>query len=134
MPENLTDALRRELLAIEKKVQELANRKRAIENLLHTYRGGSKAARHADVLPMPALDPALSTLDLAERVLQKYGEMKADQIMEAIRSDFGIKPAHTLPQMLYMRARTKKRFYRSVTGKFGLVDGRKKSSGKRNAA
>jgi len=134
MPENLTEALRRELLAIDQKIQDLTNRKRAIENLLHTYRSGRKPAAQGAVLPMPLVSPALSTLDMAERVLQKYGEMKADQIMEAIRTEFGIKPAHTLPQMLYMRARTKKRFYRSPAGKFGLVEGRKRSTGKKNAA
>ena len=42
-------------------------------------------------------------------------------MMEAIRQEFGVRPAHTLPQMLYIRARAKKRFYRTGDGKFGVI-------------
>ena len=129
MPENLTALLRQELNQLEQRAQELEKRRQAILNLLRTYGGGGGAAGQAfKVLPMPdrAQEP-LSTLDMAERVIEKHGPMKAEQIMEAIRQEFGIKPAHTLPQMLYIRSRAKKRFYRGSDGKFGLLESKKRA-------
>ncbi|MGZ4814252.1 MAG: hypothetical protein ACXVZV_02510 [Terriglobales bacterium] len=128
MPE-LTSLLRRELQQIDQRIDELRQRKQAIENLLRAYQGGNGTVRDAKLLRMPPLTMAepLSTLDMAQKVLEKHGEMKAEDIMEAIRQDFGVKPAHTLPQMLYIRARAKKRFYRSPEGRFGLVEKRRKN-------
>jgi hypothetical protein len=127
MPENLTEILRHELTQIEQRMQELEQRRQAIVNLLKAYHSGRGASvRTAKLLAMPnAIQEPLSTLDMAERVIQKRGPMKAEQIMEAIREEFGIKPAHTLPQMLYIRSRAKKRFYRSAEGKFGIVEKKK---------
>jgi hypothetical protein len=134
MPENLTEILRHELTQIEQRMQELQQRRQAILNLLKAYHSGRgiPAGRTAKLLAMPsAIQDHLSTLDMAERVIQKRGPMKAEQIMEAIREEFGIKPAHTLPQMLYIRSRAKKRFYRSAEGKFGIIE--KKKSPRRAA-
>lgn len=136
MPEKLTDLLRQELRDIERRMQEFATRKQAILNVLNTYdpaeRGNNSVK--GKLLPMQPLPTTeeLSTLDMAQRVIEKHGEMKAEQIMEAIRQEFEVKPAHTLPQMLYIRARAKKRFYRSPGGKFGLIEssGRKKQTRK----
>jgi hypothetical protein len=126
MPENLTEILRHELTQIEQRKQELEQRRQAILNLLKAYQGGRGGGRTAKLLAMPnSVEDHLSTLDMAQRVIEKRGPMKAEQIMEAIREDFGIKPAHTLPQMLYIRSRAKKRFYRSAEGKFGLVEKKK---------
>jgi hypothetical protein len=135
MPENLTHILRIELAQIEQRARELDQRKQAILNLLRTYEGlrtGSGVGK-GKLLPMPD-HRSLSTLDMAQRVIEKHGEMKAEEIMEEIRQEFGVKPAHTLPQMLYIRARSKKRFYRSSTGKFGVVETAKKKPPKRSAA
>ena len=127
MPENLTEILRHELTQIEQRMQELEQRRQAIVNLLKAYHSGrGVTGRTAKLLAMPnAIQEPLSTLDMAERVIQKRGPMKAEQIMEAIREEYGIKPAHTLPQMLYIRSRAKKRFYRSAEGKFGTVEKKK---------
>jgi hypothetical protein len=127
MPENLTEILRHELTQIEQRMQELEQRRQAILNLLKAYHSGrGGAARSAKLLAMPnSVQDHLSTLDMAQRVIGKRGPMKAEQIMEAIREEFGIKPAHTLPQMLYIRSRAKKRFYRSAEGKFGIIEKKK---------
>jgi hypothetical protein len=134
MPENLTEILRHELTQIEQRMQELEQRRQAILNLLKAYQSGrsAHAGRTGKLLAMPsAIQEHLSTLDMAQRVIRKHGPMKAEQIMEAIREEFGIKPAHTLPQMLYIRSREKKRFYRGAEGKFGIIE--KKKSPKRAA-
>ncbi len=128
MPENLTEMLRQELTQIEQRMSELEQRRQAIVNLLKAYHSGraNLGGRNAKLLSMPnAVQEPLSTLDMAQRVIEKHGPMKAEQIMEAIREEFGIKPAHTLPQMLYIRSRAKKRFYRSPEGKFGLIEKKK---------
>jgi hypothetical protein len=127
MPE-LTSILRKELQQIEHRIEELRQRKQALENVLRAYHGGNGAAMSSKLLRMPsvAIAEPLSTLDMAQKVLEKHGEMKAEDIMEAIRQDFGVKPAHTLPQMLYIRARGKKRFYRNPEGRFGLIEKRRK--------
>ena len=133
----LTPILRKELHQIDQRMQELAQRKQAIENLLRAYRGGNGNQSQSKLLHMPRLSIAepLSTLDMAQRVIEKHGEMKAEDIMEAIRQEYGVKPAHTLPQMLYIRARAKKRFYRNSNGKFGLVEaGRRRKHQDKNAA
>ena len=134
MPE-LTVLLRKELTQIDQRMQELSKRKHAIEHVLRAYQAGGAHLPSSKLLRMPslAITEPLSTLDMAERVLEKNGEMKAEDIMEAIRQDYGIKPAHTLPQMLYIRARAKKRFYRSAEGKFGLLDRKRKSTEKKAA-
>jgi len=137
MPENLTQLLRSELAQIEQRTQELQRRKQAILNLLQTYEGlrSRNNGVKGKLLPMPSsAERSLSTLDMAQRVIEKHGEMKAEEIMEAIRQEFGVKPAHTLPQMLYIRARSKKRFYRNSSGKFGLVETGKKKPPRRSAA
>ena len=120
----LSSLLRRELQQIDRRIHELGQRKQAIENLLRAYRPGNGNILNSKLLHMPPLAIAepLSTLDMAQRVLEKRGEMKAEDIMEAIRQEFGVKPAHTLPQMLYIRARAKKRFYRNSNGRFGLLE------------
>ena len=124
----LTALLRRELQQIDRRMQELGLRKDAIQNVLRAYGSGNGNAVTSKLLQMPRLSVSepLSTLDMAQRVLEKHGEMKAEDIMEAIRQEFGIKPAHTLPQMLYIRARAKKRFYRTSNGRFGVVEGNKR--------
>lgn len=134
MPENLTEILRHELNQIEQRMQELEQRRQAILNLLKAYHSGRtvSAGRTGKLLAMPsAIQDHLSTLDMAGKVIKKRGPMKAEQIMEAIREEFGIKPAHTLPQMLYIRSRAKKRFYRGADGKFGVIE--KKKTAKRAA-
>ncbi|HWR16541.1 MAG TPA: hypothetical protein VN577_17080 [Terriglobales bacterium] len=131
MAQNLTDVLRRELNDIHKRMEQLTRRQQAIQHLLKTYSAAGNR-RGGTLVSMPmAVENQLSTLDMAERMIEKHGEMKAEEIMEAIRQEFGVKPAHTLPQMLYIRARAKKRFYRSPEGKFGIVE--KKKSPKRAA-
>jgi hypothetical protein len=137
MPENLTELLRQEVNRLDLRIQEFTQRKQAILNLLKTYQNrGNDAALSAKLLKMPGGMPEqLSTLDMAQRIIEKHGEMKAEDIMEAIRQEFGIKPAHTLPQMLYIRARAKKRFYRTNEGRFGVVtSGKRKQHTKRSAA
>jgi hypothetical protein len=128
MAENLSVLLRRELNQIEHRAQELEKRRQAILNLLRTYGGAGGGGHTFKLLSMPdkAQEP-LSTLDMAQSVIEKHGPMKAEQIMDAIRQDFGIKPAHTLPQMLYIRSRAKKRFYRGSDGRFGLIENKKKA-------
>jgi HB1, ASXL, restriction endonuclease HTH domain len=132
----LTALLRKELQQIDRRIQELGQRKQAIENLLRAYRTGHGPAINTKLLHMPPITVAepLSTLDMAQRVLEKRGEMKAEDIMEAIRQDFGIKPAHTLPQMLYIRARAKKRFYRTSDGRFGLIESKRRKHGEKSVA
>jgi len=127
--QELTSILRRELQQIDRRLDQLRQRKQAIENLLRAYQGNNAAAGNSKLLRMPTLTVAepLSTLDMAQKVLEKHGEMKAEDIMEAIRHEFGVKPAHTLPQMLYIRARSKKRFYRNAEGRFGLTEKRRKN-------
>ncbi len=125
MPE-LTSILHRELREIHVRMGELQKRKEAIENVIRTYNAGNGTEAHAKLLRMPTFSEPLSTLDMAQKVIEKHGEMKAEDIMEAIRQEFGIKPAHTLPQMLYIRARAKRRFYRSPQGMFGLIEKRRK--------
>jgi hypothetical protein len=137
MPEKLTELLRRELTEIDRRIQELTHRKQAVQNLLTTYERGEAVdlAEAGNLLAMPpASGNPMSSLDMAEQVISKHGEMKAEEIMEAIREEFGVKPAHTLPQMLYIRARSKKRFYRTSQGKFGVVGNTKKKTTKHRAA
>jgi len=132
----LTVLLRKELHQIDERIQELGQRKQAIENLLRAYRQGNGPVANSKLLrmPGPAVAEPLSTLDMAQRVLEKHGEMKAEDIMEAIRQEFGVKPAHTLPQMLYIRARAKKRFFRNSNGKFGLLENKRRKHNEKNAA
>ncbi len=133
MPENVPAVLRRELADIERKLKGLNQRKQAIMNLLNTYNGSKASAGAGNLLSMPSLEnekPELSTLEMAKSIIRKHGEMKAEQIMESIRHEFGVKPAHTLPQMLYIRARGKKHFYRTAEGKFGVLEAKKKQSRK----
>ena len=134
MADNLNDLLRRELIEIDRRMQDLVQRRQAVLNLLSPRLSpGKSGVNSAKLLAMPSLEEKLSTLDMAQSVIEEHGEMKAEDIMEAIRQEFGIKPAHTLPQMLYIRARAKKRFYRSPEGKFGLIESRRKQSGKKAA-
>jgi len=136
MPE-LTALLRKELQQIDHRIQELGQQKQAIENLLRTYRSEGGQTVDSKLLHMPRVKVAepLSTLDMAQRVLEQRGEMKAEDVMEAIRQDFGVKPAHTLPQMLYIRARSKKRFFRTADGRFGLIENTKRRKhGEKSAA
>lgn len=132
----LTALLRKEVQQIDRRILELERRKQAIENVLRAYHSGSGSAVNSKLLrmPSPVVTEPLSTLDMAERVLEKHGEMKAEDIMEAIRQQFGVKPAHTLPQMLYIRARAKKRFYRTSNGKFGLLDAKRRKPGEKHVA
>lgn len=132
----LTALLRKELQQIDKRIQQLGQRRQAIENLLRAYRASDGGPINPKLLEMPGslVTEIPSTLDMARRVLEKHGEMKAEDIMEAIRQEFGIKPAHTLPQMLYIRARAKKRFYRTNNGKFGLMEAKRRKSGEKSAA
>jgi len=133
----LTALLRKELQQIEQRIRELGQRKQALENLLRAYRPGSGPMMNSKLLHMPSITVAepLSTLDMAQRVLERQGEMKAEDIMEAIRQEFGVKPAHTLPQMLYIRARSKKRFYRTADGRFGLIEnGKRRRHGEKSVA
>ncbi len=132
----LTALLRKELQQIDRRIQELGQRKQAIENVLRAYRPGNSSAISSKLLrmPGPVVAEPLSTLDMAQRVLEKHGELKAEDIMEAIRQEFGIKPAHTLPQMLYIRARAKKRFYRTGSGRFGLLDAKRRKASEKSAA
>ncbi len=126
MPDNLTQILRRELNHLDTQLRELSKRKEALVNLLNSYSEIGK--ENSKLLHMPApttQDAPGSTLDMAQQVLEKHGEMKAEELMEAIRQEFGVRPAHTLPQMLYIRARAKKRFYRTPEGKFGVISGRR---------
>ncbi len=133
MPE-LTAILRKELQQIDQRIEDLRQRKQAIENLMRAYQGGNGHTLNSKLLrmPSPAIAEPLSTLDMAQKVLAKHGEMRAEDIMEAIRQEFGVKPAHTLPQMLYIRARAKKRFYRNSEGLFGLLEKRRRHE--KNAA
>jgi dTDP-4-amino-4,6-dideoxygalactose transaminase len=125
MPDNLTEILRRELDNVDTQLEELSKRKEAMENLLSSYSEGGKGSKVLH-MPKPAKQNApSSTLDMAQQVLEKHGEMKAEELMEAIRQEFGVRPAHTLPQMLYIRARAKKRFYRTADGKFGVISARR---------
>jgi hypothetical protein len=122
MPDNLTEILRRELNHVDLQLQELSKRKEAMENLLQSY--SETRGKNSKVLHMPApakRNAPTSTLDMAQEVLERLGEMKAEELLEAIRQEFGVRPAHTLPQMLYIRARAKKRFYRTADGKFGVI-------------
>lgn len=132
----LTALLRKEVQQIDRRIQELEQRKQALENVLRAYRAGNGHPIGSKLLRMPGplVAEPLSTLDMAQRVLEKQGEMKAEDIMEAIRQEFGVKPAHTLPQMLYIRARAKKRFYRTANGKFGLLDTKRRKSTEKGAA
>ncbi|HLH08772.1 MAG TPA: hypothetical protein VKW78_16150 [Terriglobales bacterium] len=135
MAENLTEILRRELNQLDTQMQEMTKRREAIISLLNTYSPGGDGG--SKLLQMPKRErqsvPS-STLDMAQKVLEKRGEMKAEELMEAIREEYGVRPAHTLPQMLYIRARAKKRFYRSPEGKFGVVsENKRRHHGKRAA-
>ena len=131
MAENVPAVLRRELADIEHKLTALNRRKQAIMNLLHTYDGSTVTKGNLLSMPASANDrPDLSTLDMAKSIIRKHGEMKAEQIMETIRQEFGVKPAHTLPQMLYLRARSKKNFYRTPEGRFGILESKKKQGRK----
>jgi HB1, ASXL, restriction endonuclease HTH domain len=134
MPESLTDLVRQELAQIEQKMQQLEQRRQAILSLLRVYgRLTQSAAANGKLLDISsAVAEPISTLDMAQQVIEKRGPMKAEDIMEAIRQDFGVKPAHTLAQMLYIRSRAKKRFYRGADGRFGLIE--KKKAAKRAAA
>lgn len=126
MPDNLTEVLRRELNNVDTQLQELSKRKEAMENLLSSYSEGAQTSSKVLHMPKAAKQSApSSTLDMAQQVLEKHGEMKAEELMEAIRQEFGVRPAHTLPQMLYIRARARKRFYRTAEGKFGVISGRR---------
>lgn len=127
MPESLTELLREELGQIEQRLQDLQQRREAILNLLQAYSKNIRTGRErGKLIPMTsALQEQLSTLDMAQQVIEKHGPMKPEEIMDAIRQQFGVKPAHTLPQMLYIRSRDKKRFYRSSDGKFGLIERKK---------
>ncbi len=122
MPDDMTQILRRELNHLDSQLQELSKRKETMESLLDSYsESGEKSSK---VLHMPApgkRNAPSSTLDMAQEVMEQHGEMKAEELMEAIRQEFGVRPAHTLPQMLYIRARAKKRFYRTADGKFGVI-------------
>ncbi len=132
----LTALLRKEVQQIDKRIRELDQRRQAIENVLRAYHAGNTHGSNSKLLrmPSPVIAEPLSTLDMAQRVMEKHGEMKAEDIMEAIRQEFGVKPAHTLPQMLYIRARAKKRFYRSSNGKFGLLEAKRRKSSEKSAA
>ncbi len=134
MAERLTDLLLKELRQLEARIKEISIRKQAVQNLLNAYQSGQIPGAPMKVPPaavsMFGTDNSLSTLDMAQQVIEKHGEMKADRIMELIREEFGVRPAHTLPQMLYIRSRAKKRFYRTPEGKFGIIH----SSSKRKRA
>lgn len=126
MPDNLTQILRRELNHLDTQLQELSKRKEALVNLLNSYSEAGEKNSKVLHMPSPASPEApASTLDMAQQVLEKHGEMKAEELMEAIRQEYGVRPAHTLPQMLYIRARAKKRFYRTPDGKFGVISARR---------
>jgi hypothetical protein len=128
MPESLTELLREELAQIEQRLQDLQQRREAILNLLQAYsRNNRPKSARGKLIPMTTtLQEQLSTLDMAQQVIEKHGPMKPEEIMDSIRQQFGVKPAHTLPQMLYIRSRDRKRFYRGSDGRFGLIE-RKKS-------
>jgi hypothetical protein len=127
MPESLTELLREELTQVDQRLQDLQQRREAILNLLQAYGSNNRSARErGKVIPMTAaLQDQLSTLDMAQQVIKKHGPMKPEEIMDAIRKQFGVKPAYTLPQMLYIRSRDKKRFYRGPDGRFGLIEHKK---------
>lgn len=123
MAGNLKELLRQELRSLDTQLLELSKRREAVVTLLNTYSQENRDGK-SNVVRMPAAqqpNQPVSTLSMAEQVLKKHGEMKAEQLMEAIREEFGVRPAHTLPQMLYIRARAKKRFYRTKEGKFGVI-------------
>ncbi len=132
MAEKLAQILRHELHQLDERIQQYTKRKEAILNLLNTYSPAEDTLpkeRKLLTMPSPA-HGSLSTLEMAEKVLEKRGEMKPEALMEAIRQEFGVRPAHTLPQMLYVRARARKRFYRTSEGKFGVLEGRRRAGRK----
>ena len=62
-----------------------------------------------------------TTVEMARRVLKNEGApMTPKQIGEKIFSTFGFKPAKSLYQMLYKRAKAKKGFTMDGAGKYGL--------------
>lgn len=127
--ENLSGALRQELEALEKRIQEFNTKKQAIEGLLKVYSGGGAGGLHV-VAKQPKV---ANTLEMAQEVLRKRGsEMKPEEIRESIRRQFSQEPAPTLAQMLYTRARRKKTFYRNPGGLFGLMEWH--ARGRRKAA
>ncbi len=118
--ENISGILKQELQQLDRRIQEFNTKRQAILNLLKTYSGGNPGGLH--VVPRTE-QKSMTTLEMVQTVLRKRaGEMKPEEIRQAIRDQFGQEPAPTLAQMLYTRARRKKTFYRNPGGRFGLLD------------
>lgn len=68
-----------------------------------------------------------TTMSMARTVIDNADkELQAEEVRKAIVDTFGKTPAESLTQMLYKRARAGSSFYRTVDGKYGLLEWRRK--------
>lgn len=113
MSETLVNRLNAELGVIDREIAVLKERREGIQRLLATYSSSASptASEHHDV----------PTIQLAQKVLEKSGiPMSTADIRRMIQKTFGVVPAPSLQQMLYMRALRGKIFF-NENKKYGLL-------------
>jgi hypothetical protein len=113
MPESLVNQLTIELGNIDREIALLRERRDGIQKLLATY-DPSSTANQDEYRDLP-------TIQLAVKVLEKNGApMATAEIRRMIQRTFGVAPASSLQQMLYMRAMARKIFF-NENKKYGLL-------------
>lgn len=118
MSGSLIQQLEAELGAINRQIAVLEERRGGIEKVLATYEPGQHKAEDGS--------RDLSTIEMARQVVEQNGvPMGPSDIRRAIQRRFGVVPASSLQQMLYIRASNKKIFF-NEDKKYGLLAWRKK--------
>jgi hypothetical protein len=113
MSEVLVNQLATELDSIEREIAILEERRDGIQKLLATYSPSASQAK-SDHRNLP-------TIQLAQKVLEMNGApMSTADIRRVIQRTFGVVPASSLQQMLYMRA-LRKRIFFNENKKYGLL-------------
>jgi hypothetical protein len=133
MEPKVTDSLERELTEVEKQIQILERYRAALRSTLQVrleLQGLPGTPYISHPVTLTALtggaevpDARPNTIDMARTVLYNLnGEEKTpDEIRALIHKTYGVTAAKSLDQMLYKRAAQGKTFYKTESGKFGLL-------------
>jgi hypothetical protein len=114
MSEPLVSQLQAVLASIHQQIGRLEQRKGAIEQVLATYDPAAVTISNGEA--------GLSSIEMARLVLADYGSpLGTAEIRRRIQRKFGVMPASSLQQMLYMRAARNQTFF-NAHKKYGLIE------------
>jgi hypothetical protein len=138
MDQNAPESIEKELAEVNQQIQMLERYKTALEQVI-TVRRELESGKGRAYVPQPVTltnitegeelpDARPNSVEMARTVLYNLGgeEKTPDEIRELILKTYGVKAAKSLDQMLYRRAAQGKTFYKTPSGRFGLLSNKPK--------